>query len=188
MWGASASGACPPLLLDGCPARSQQPVPTSHSAWPPRSALPSVQWGAGWWGCRAAEKGGDCGDGGGRNAWVGTPGCRRPPLSLGAPPETLFSSYLAPPGSFSSPGYCARCRHRVSAGAHPQTLLPSLYVTSHLGSQCQCHFSKRLTLTTGWSPRVTPTVATPRVPESFLSHPHPNGCLFHGFDLYPLCS
>lgn len=176
----------------GCPARSQQPVPTSHSAWPPRSARPSVQWGPAGGGGRAAEKGGGSGDGGGTNARVGTPGCRRPPLSLGAPPVPLprltVQQLPGPWGSFSSPGYCARCRHRVSAGARPQTLLPSLYVTSHLGSQCPCHFSKRLTLTTRWSPGVTPTVATPRVPESFLSHPHPNGCLFPGFDLYPLCS
>lgn len=117
---------------------------------------------------------------------AGGPHC--PSVPLRCPSRDSVQQLPGPWGSFSSPGYCARCRHRVSAGARPQTLLPSLYVTSHLGSQCPCHFSKRLTLTTRWSPGVTPTVATPRVPESFLSHPHPNGCLFPGFDLYPLCS
>lgn len=44
MWGAWAAGACPPLLLDGCPC--PQPAACAHatSAWPPHSALPSVQW------------------------------------------------------------------------------------------------------------------------------------------------
>lgn len=183
MWGAWAAGALP-AASSLCP-RHTQPGPLALP-------VPLCSGGRRVGGGRAAEKGGGSGDGGGTNARVGTPGCRRPPLSLGAPPVPLprltVQQLPGPWGSFSSPGYCARCRHRVSAGARPQTLLPSLYVTSHLGSQCPCHFSKRLTLTTRWSPGVTPTVATPRVPESFLSHPHPNGCLFPGFDLYPLCS
>ena len=85
----------------GCPARSQQPVPTSHSAWPPRSARPSVQWG---------PAGGGGGEllrrevavemeeaqtlGSGPQA-AGGPHC--PSVSLRCPSrDSLFSSCLAP--------------------------------------------------------------------------------------------
>lgn len=96
-------GAYPPLLLGGCPARGPQPVPTPRSAWPPRSALPSVQWGVRGGG-RAAEKGGGRGDGGGGDAGVGTPGCRRPPVPRCPSLDSLLSRCPAPPGGCSSPG------------------------------------------------------------------------------------
>lgn len=116
-------------------------------------------------GAKAAEKGGDRGDGGGRNAWSGDPRLQKAPVSLGVPPLTHRSAAAWPLRAASQlPGYCARCCPRVSAGARPQTLLPSLHVSIRLDS-ASLSFLQEADLDHGMVSGVTPAAATPRVPD-----------------------
>lgn len=115
MWGAWLRGPARPSSSTGALPAASSLCP--HHTQPGPLALPFPLCSGGPAGAgRAAEKGGDGGDGGGRNAWAGTPGCRRPPLSLGAPPATHCSAAAWPLGAVSHLRGTCSCCHRVSAG------------------------------------------------------------------------
>lgn len=137
------------------------PPPGCASAWTSHSAPPSPDGGGGREARSrgTAEKGGDRG-GGGRNAWVGTPGPHWPPHS----PLVHRSAATWPPGLFLFPWGTVLLAATGPLHVHVLKLFPSVHVTSHLYPQLQCHFPERLTLTTGWSMRVPPVTADLTVP------------------------